>query len=122
MATSIKQKQWQLFFLGYYGESTADIDGIWGAKSKAGTVAFQKDVGIKDDGIFGISTENKSMEVVDNIQDVITAWPRNHGGNGLVPESKGTDPQRHSGFPNPYLHSQFHRHCDRHKCREQNRG
>lgn len=74
MAMSIKQKQWQLFFLGYYGNSTADIDGIWGAKSEAATVAFQKDVGIKDDGIFGISTENKSMEVVDNIQDVISVY------------------------------------------------
>lgn len=74
MAMSIKQKQWQLFFLGYYGESTADIDGIWGKNSKAATVAFQKDVGIKDDGIFGISTENKSMEVVDNIQDVIAPY------------------------------------------------
>ena len=74
MAMNIKQKQWQLFFLGYYGDSTADIDGIWGDNSKAATVAFQKSVGIKDDGIFGISTENKSQEIVDNIQDVITSY------------------------------------------------
>lgn len=74
MAMSIKQKQWQLFFLGYYGESTADIDGIWGKNSKAATEAFQDDVGIKVDGIFGISTENKSQEIVDAIQDVITSY------------------------------------------------
>lgn len=74
MAMSIRQKQWQLFFLGFYGESTKDIDGIWGPNSEAGTLAFQEAVGIKTDGIFGISTENKSMEVVDNIQDVISPY------------------------------------------------
>ena len=33
-----KQKQWQLYYLGYYG---GEIDGIWGAGSKAATVSFQ---------------------------------------------------------------------------------
>jgi len=37
---TIKQKQWQLYYLGYYG---GEIDGIWGAGSKAATVSFQKD-------------------------------------------------------------------------------
>lgn len=74
MAMSIKQKQWQLFLLGYYGESTRDIDGIWGSNSVAGTKKFQEAAGIKVDGIFGISTENKSMEIVDNLQDVITSY------------------------------------------------
>lgn len=35
-----KQKQRQLYYLGYYG---GEIDGIWGAGSKAATVSFQKD-------------------------------------------------------------------------------
>lgn len=71
---TIKQKQWQLYYLGYYGSSPRDIDGIWGEKSKAATLAFQKDFGIKADGIFGPSTEDKTKEVIDAIQDVITRY------------------------------------------------
>lgn len=69
-----KQKQWQLYFLGYYGESLADIDGIFGEKSAAGTLAFQKDSfrdAIAHDGIFGDSTAGKSMEIIDRIQDIL---------------------------------------------------
>jgi len=47
---TIKQKQWQLYYLGYYG---GKIDGIWGAGSKAATLRFQKDHGLDADGIFG---------------------------------------------------------------------
>ena len=71
-----KQKQWQLFFLGYYGESLRDIDGIWGEKSQDGTLAFQKDYfrdPIAHDGIFGDSSAGKSMEVIDRIQDILKA-------------------------------------------------
>lgn len=71
---TVKQKQWQLFFLGYYGEDLRDIDGIWGPKSAAGTLAFQKDSfkdSIAHDGIYGVSTEGKSMELVDRIQDIL---------------------------------------------------
>ena len=28
MAMTIRQKQWQLFYLGYYGNTIRDIDGI----------------------------------------------------------------------------------------------
>ena len=63
-----KQKQWQLFYLGYYGETTDDIDGLWGAQSKATTKAFQSAVGIKDDGIFGDHTRDKTMEMISAIQ------------------------------------------------------
>lgn len=69
-----KQKQWQLYFLGYYGDDLTDIDGIFGQKSEAATLAFQKDFfedAIAHDGIFGDSTEGKSMEVVDRIQDIL---------------------------------------------------
>lgn len=71
---NVKQKQWQLFFLGYYGDDLTDIDGIFGHKSQAGTLAFQKDY-FKDciahDGIFGDSSTGKSMEVIDRIQEIL---------------------------------------------------
>lgn len=66
---TIKQKQWQLYYLGYYG---GQIDGIWGAKSKAATVSFQKDNGLDADGIFGPLTIAKSKEVITAIQKAIT--------------------------------------------------
>lgn len=68
MSMSIKQKQWQLYYLGYYGGS---IDGIWGSQSKSATKAFQKDNGLDDDGIFGPMTEAKSIEVIRAIQKVV---------------------------------------------------
>ena len=66
---TIKQKQWQLYYLGYYG---GEIDGIWGTKSKAATVCFQKDNGLDADGIFGPLTIAKSKEVITAIQKAIT--------------------------------------------------
>ncbi len=66
---TIRQKQWQLYYLGYYG---GDIDGIWGARSKAATVSFQKDNALDVDGIFGPQTIARSIEVVKAIQKVIT--------------------------------------------------
>lgn len=72
---TIKQKQWQLCLLGYLSEQ--GVDGIWGEKSEAATLEFQMDhfpEEIAWDGIFGPSTEAKSMEIIDNIQDVVTAY------------------------------------------------
>ena len=66
---TIKQRQWQLYYLGYYG---GGIDGIWGAKSKAATVSFQKDNTLDADGIFGTQTVAKSVEIINAIQKVIT--------------------------------------------------
>lgn len=65
---TIKQKQWQLYFLGYY---FAGIDGIWGPASEAATKAFQKDFGLEVDGIYGPLTEAKSVEVVGGIQKAV---------------------------------------------------
>ena len=73
---TIKQTQWQLYLLGYLPR-LEDIDGIWGQQSEAATLAFQKDHfpdSIAHDGIFGPSTEAKSREIIDNIQDVVTAY------------------------------------------------
>lgn len=63
-----KQKQWQLFYLGYYGDSIDDIDGIWGDNSIKATKKFQSDSGIKKDGIFGTNSEEKSKAVIKVIQ------------------------------------------------------
>ena len=66
---TIKQKQWQLYYLGYYG---GKIDGIWGSESKAATVSFQKDNALDADGIFGTQTIGKSTEIIKAIQKVVT--------------------------------------------------
>ena len=73
---TIKQKQWQLYLLGYL-DSPEDIDGWWGPVSEAATLQFQMDhfpEEIAWDGIFGDSTAAKSREIIDNIQDVVTAY------------------------------------------------
>jgi len=66
---TIKQKQWQLYYLGYYG---GEIDGIWAAQSKAAAVRFQKDYDLDADGIFGASTIAKSIEIIKAIQKEVT--------------------------------------------------
>ena len=68
-----KQAQWQLLLLNCYDGA---IDGIWGPKSKAATLQFQKDFFedfIAHDGKFGASTAGKTMEVIDRIQDILIA-------------------------------------------------
>lgn len=68
-----KQAQWQLMLLDYYDGA---IDGIWGPKSKASTLQFQRDFfedSIAHDGKFGASTAGKTMEVIDRIQDILIA-------------------------------------------------
>lgn len=67
----VKQAQWQLLFLDYY---TGAADGIWGPKSKAATLQFQKEFfqdTIAHDGKFGASTAAKTQEVVDRIQEIL---------------------------------------------------
>ena len=72
-----RQKQWQLHYLGFYGESTGDIDGDFGPKSKAGTEDFQKTFGLEPaDGIFGKHTRNKSKEIISAIQEVVSAYAK----------------------------------------------
>ena len=66
---TIKQKQWQLYYLGYY---SGKIDGIWGTGSKAAAVNFQKDNALDADGIFGKQAIAKSTEIIQAIQKVIT--------------------------------------------------
>jgi peptidoglycan hydrolase-like protein with peptidoglycan-binding domain len=47
--------------MGYY---VGKIDGVWGSMSKTATKAFQKDHGLKDDGIFGDITAKKILAVI----------------------------------------------------------
>ena len=68
---TVKQKQWQLYYLGYYGESVADIDGLWGKNSIKATEAFQVDAGLYKDGIFGKKSINKSILVIQAIQKLL---------------------------------------------------
>lgn len=65
---TIKQRQWQLYFLGYYD---GKIDGIWGDKSRNGTKQFQADNQLWCDGIFGFATEDKSTAIIKTIQKVV---------------------------------------------------
>ena len=70
---TVKQAQWQLLFLDYYDGA---VDGIWGPKSKAATLQFQKEFfedDIAHDGKFGASTAGKTQEVIDRIQDILIA-------------------------------------------------
>lgn len=70
MSMTNAQKQRQLQFLGYYG---GKIDGEFGSASKEATEEFQRDFGLVADGIFGIKTEEKSIDVISAIQQAIGA-------------------------------------------------
>ena len=59
---TIKQKQNLLAYLGYY---TGNIDGDWGKKSQAATIAFQQNFGgLTLDGICGAETEKALKHAV----------------------------------------------------------
>lgn len=66
-----KQKQWQLYFLGHYGDSLRDIDGCFGPASRKATLALQREV-FSDarewDGLFGEKTAEKSRQLIADIQ------------------------------------------------------
>lgn len=66
---TIKQKQWQLWLLGYYN---GNIDGKWGPLSKEATKDFQHTYGLAEDGVFGSLTESTSCDVIRQLQKAIT--------------------------------------------------
>lgn len=68
---TIKDKQWQLYYLGYYGTTEKDVDGIWGKNSRKATIEFQSSYGLSPDGVFGAKTIAKSKEVISKIHEVI---------------------------------------------------
>lgn len=67
---TIKQKQWQLYFLGYYD---GKIDGIWGDKSRNATKQFQAANNLWADGVFGFATEEKTTAIIKAIQKAVGA-------------------------------------------------
>lgn len=58
---TIKQRQHLLAYLGYY---VGNVDGDWGTLSKTACKAFQKDFGLKADGIAGTDTEKALTHAV----------------------------------------------------------
>lgn len=58
---TVKQIQCLLYYLGYY---VGEIDGKWGTLSTVATKAFQKDFGLKVDGIIGPATEKSLKHAV----------------------------------------------------------
>ena len=68
MGMTIKAKQYDLYYLGYYGTSLKDIDGIWGKRSIKGTKQFQEDANIPVTGNFDALTESKMLTVMKTIQ------------------------------------------------------
>lgn len=67
---NIKQRQMNLNFLNY---ATGGVDGIEGSKTKVAYKAFQRDFGLTVDGIYGIKTDSKLIEVIKDIQNKIGA-------------------------------------------------
>lgn len=68
---TIKQKQWQLKFLGFYG---GEIDGDWGRLSQLGTIRFQQEAGLEVTGIFEEAVEEASREWVRAIQEAVSSY------------------------------------------------
>ncbi len=62
---NIKQRQMNLKFLSYYGGS---IDGIAGNGTISAYEQFQRDYGLKVDGIYGEKTDAKLIEVIKQKQ------------------------------------------------------
>lgn len=60
---TLKQRQHLLAYLGYY---VLNVDGDWGAGSKAACTAFQRDVGITPDGYGGPETDKALRYAVGN--------------------------------------------------------
>lgn len=62
---TIKQRQANLQFLGYYN---GQIDGIVGTLTKQAYRNFQKEYGLVIDGIYGVKTNAKLIEVIKQKQ------------------------------------------------------
>ena len=66
---TVKQKQWQLWLLGYYDGA---IDGIWGVLSAEGTKDLQRCYGLTVDGVFGGDTAALTVDVITQLQKALT--------------------------------------------------
>ena len=90
------QKQRQLYFLGYFGSSPEELDGIWGLKSRAATLEYQHDAGLEADGIFGAHTAARTKEEISALQRLLGVAP--DGLAGPVTEGATAEFQRRQGL------------------------
>ena len=67
---TIRQIQCLLAYLGYYD---GPLDGLWGEKSQRATIDFQRAYMAQEDvdGIFGVATEKRILEVVASGEEPI---------------------------------------------------
>ena len=85
-------KQWQLFLVGY--KLLYSADGVFGPKTKAATIEFQKKNRLVADGIVGNSTYARAMKlgfevVIDEATDENSAnWPPKPNFHSLYNEEK----------------------------------
>ena len=66
---TVRQKQWQLYLLGYYPEQP---DGKWGKKSRQATIDIQTEYGLTVDGFFGSQTESLTCDIIAKLQKSLT--------------------------------------------------
>ena len=66
---TVRQKQWQLYLLGYYPEQP---DSKWGKKSRQATIDIQTEYGLTVDGIFGSQTEVLTCDIIAKLQKSLT--------------------------------------------------
>lgn len=82
---SVKQRQLNLrTHCGYYMGS---IDGIEGQGTKNAYKNFQRDNGLVADGIYGSATDNKLIEVIKNLQNLLNRYGYGLAVDGLVGNS-----------------------------------
>lgn len=62
---SVKQRQINLNFLGFYN---GEIDGLVGKGTIKAYKNFQKKYGLKADGVYGVKTDSKLISVIKDIQ------------------------------------------------------
>lgn len=75
---TVKQQQCLLEYLGYYSPENSNkannVDGIFGEKSKAATMAFQSDYGLEATSEFDAATEKRIKEVIATDEKPIDFW------------------------------------------------
>lgn len=82
---SIKQQQQNLKFLNFYNGA---VDGIVGTETKRAYKAFQQAYGLTVDGIYGVKTDAKLIEVIKDIQGKIGTTADGIVGNNTIAKCK----------------------------------
>ena len=88
-----RQMQYNLYYLGFYGSSEKDIDGIWGPNSTKATKRFQQAIGISADGIFGVDTETATKNIIYKIQGIIGCYKDGLAGRTTIAATKTYQPK-----------------------------